>query len=201
MGSGVEGLPSLAGFVTSLAGSEAGDEPAPGSAGAVVALTAALAADLAAQVARQSPDWVERQDALRGAGSIRERAIALAGDVDRTYLRALAGLSRAAAAGDEASSGRELGDALVDIVALLLSIGEAAADAAELARLVAASGSVSVRATVVAAAMLAAGAAEAAAHLVEVNLLVGSDDAAAKRAREYVSAARVSCDAAAALPR
>lgn len=94
-----------------------------------------------------------------------------------------------------------LSDALVDIVALLLSIGEAAADAAALAARSAAAGAVTVRATAVAATMLAVGAAEAAAHLVDVNLLVSQDDPLANRARDHLDAARGSRDTAAALPR
>ena len=209
---GVDGLPSIDAFVASLNGAE-------GSAGAVAALVAGLAADLAAQVARQSPEWIERDDAALHARMIREHASALAGDVDRMFTRALAGLARASAPGEDAgrgeaagrnldtrrsedaARGERLGDALIDIVAILLSIGEAAADAAELAHRVAVSGSVTLRATAVAAAMLATGAAEAAAHLVEVNLLVRPGDPASATARDYVAAATASRDAAAALPR
>ena len=199
---GVEGLPSIDAFVASLSADvAAGEEPAQGSAGAVAALTAALAADLAAQVARQSLDWPDRESAIGRAAEISARATALAGDVDRTFVRALAELERAASDAPGWSVDEDLGDVLIDIVALLLSIGEAAAAAAALARDAAASGSVSVRATAVAATMLAAGAAEAAAHLVDVNLLVIAGDPLANRAREHLDAARASRDAALALLR
>jgi formiminotetrahydrofolate cyclodeaminase len=220
---GVEGLPSIDGFIASLRGDPAaGERPTEGSAGAVAALTVALAADLAAQVARRSPAWPERDDALRRAAEISAHITAVAGDVDRTFERALAGLARATAARGVARpvstpsappgplttpgearppGGDDLGDALIDILALLLSIGEAAEDAAALAERTAAAGSVTLRATAVAATMLAVGAAEMAAHLVEINLLVSPGDPLASRAREHLDAACASRDAAIALPR
>ena len=200
----VAGLPSLEAFVAALSADPArGREAAPGSSGAVAALVAGLVADLAAQVARASPAWAGGEQAMAMAAGIGTRAATVAGDVDRTFQRALEGLDRAAASEGAAATrrGSALGDALVDVLAQLLSIVELAAEAADLAAAVAASCPVALRATVVGATMLATGAAEAAAHLIEINLLMSDHDPVVIRARELVALAHTARGNAAALPR
>jgi hypothetical protein len=162
----------------------------------------ALAADLAAQVARASSAWDERGGALAQADAIRERAIALAGEVERDYRAALTALQ--CALDEPAPSGRDrtdLGGALADVLDALLRIGAVASDAAQLAQLVAASGATLVRANAVAASILATSAAEVCAHLVEVNLLMTPDDDRVGEARELAAAADAARHAALSLGR
>jgi formiminotetrahydrofolate cyclodeaminase len=168
----------------------------------VAALVVGLAADLVAQVARASPDWDERGGALAQANAICERALTLAPEIERTHEAAVEALSHAVApAPAEAPAVRDLGQALRRSVDSLLALGEAASDAAQLAELAARTGATDVRADAVAAAVYAAAAAEVCAHLVEINLLSGADDASSQRAQELLSASVRSREAARALPR
>jgi hypothetical protein len=186
-------LPSIDAFVARLGtGSAAGTcSAARGSAGAVAALAAALAVDLAAQVALDSPEWGERGGALAQAAVIRDRSIRLAAQVEQLYGAALDGMPPVPAAPvtAPASGAEDLGMVLAEVAQRLLAVTENASDAAALAELAARAGAPRVRATAVAATMLATSAAEAAAHLVEVNLLVTPDDPRVGRARELVAAA------------
>jgi formiminotetrahydrofolate cyclodeaminase len=95
----------------------------------------------------------------------------------------------------------DLGQALRRSVDLLLVLGEAASDAAQLAELAARAGDSAVRADAVAAAVYAAAAAEVCAHLVDINLLISGDDESSQRAHELRSASARSRKAALALPR
>lgn len=70
-----------------------------------------------------------------------------------------------------------------------LELAAGAADIAELAGVIARSGSYEVRADAVIAAELAAAAASAAARLVQINLVVGGDQQIAVAARDYAEAA------------
>lgn len=192
-------LPSVAAFVRNAGAADA----ARASSGAVAALAVALAADLAAQVAGESTGWEERGGALAQADAIRDRAVGLAAEVERGYGTALAALTSALDTNTDihGSPDADLGGALSRVVEPLLRIVEVASDAAELAALVARSGATLVRADAVGATMLATAAAEIAAHLIEVNLLVDGDDERSMRARALSADAASSRDRARALPR
>lgn len=190
-------LPSLAAFVRE------GDGDGRAASSAVAALTVALATDLIGQVAEASVDWDDRGGALAQADALRARALDLAGESEQAFADALAALEQAAIAPSGASprSDAELGNALDLNVQILLGIGAAAGDAAELAGIVARDGAPAVRADAVAASMLAVTAAEIATHLIEVNLLIGSDDDRAGRARQLLTTARGNRDDAQKLTR
>jgi Formiminotransferase-cyclodeaminase len=196
-GSGPD-LPAIDAFV-----SRVGGEEIRASSSAVAALAVALSADLTAQVAHASPDWSGRGAALAQADAIRDRAIELAAEVAGAYQVALARLTHTLAepAGAPASGAIDLGEALERAVEPLLRVGDAAGDAAELAELVARSGTSLVRADAVAATVLATAAAEICAHLVEVNLLVTGGDERALRARAIVARAAASRESAQRLVR
>src|SRR5437660_10641229 len=84
-------LPSIGAFVRAVGDGEA----ACGSAGEVAALVVGIAADLSSQVARSSTEWNERGGALAQAETLRDRALALAAEVEHAYRAALQELSRA----------------------------------------------------------------------------------------------------------
>jgi methenyltetrahydrofolate cyclohydrolase len=165
------------------------------SAGAVAALAAAQAADLAAQVADSSSEWSERGGALAQADAIRDRAGALASEVQRTYAATLAELTRALGQeGDDLL----LAQALNTVADQLERIAETASDAAELAELAAVSGEPAMRVDALSGAILAAAAADIAAQLVNVNLAVGAGagDERALRAARLMAAAAAARDRA-----
>jgi formiminotetrahydrofolate cyclodeaminase len=195
-------LPALGEFVRHLGDNDG----VHASSGAVAGLVVALAADLSAQVANASADWTERSDALAQADAIRDRAIQLGAEVEQTYGIAMVALDRAlAGSGMAPGSTRErdveLGDTLSSLLDRLLGIGEVASDAAQLGALAATSGTMRLRANAVSATMLASAAAEIVAHLVEINLLVRSDDERLRRAGELAVAAAASRDRARSLGR
>lgn len=192
-------LPSVGAFLGSVGTADSGRA----SSGVVAALAVALAADLASQVARASAGWDERGGALAQADAIRDRAVALAAELQRTYGTALTALERSVDAGADVpgAAGADLGAALRAVIDPLERIGEAAGDAAELAAHVARAGATLVRADAVAATMLATAAAEIVAHLIEVNLLVDADDERSLRAREWLAAAVSRREVARSLPR
>ena len=78
-----------------------------------------------------------------------------------------------------------------------LEIGAAAGDVAQLATEIAAHGSADVRADAAIAAILAAGAARAAAQLVEINLVAGADEQLVTLARRLAEAALMAAGIAA----
>jgi formiminotetrahydrofolate cyclodeaminase len=191
-------LPSIGAFMIG-----GGARGARASSGAVAALLGALAADLVTQVARDSGEWEESGGALAQSQALRERALALATEVEQAYGAALAALERAVGSGEalRGAGEHDLGQTLSSAVEPLLRIAEVASDAAQLAALAARSGATLIRADAVAATMLATAAAEIAAHLVEVNLLVSAGDERCVRARELLAAAAASRDAARSQPR
>jgi formiminotetrahydrofolate cyclodeaminase len=130
-------------------------EAVPGS-GWVAGVSAALAAALVAKAAKRSEGWSESAGARAQAIELRDRLLALAQQDALAYETALTSLERR-------DSG--LARSLAKAAEVPLAIGEAAADTALLAR-----------ADAAAAACLAAGAAQAAHRLVEVNLATGPDD-------------------------
>jgi formiminotetrahydrofolate cyclodeaminase len=153
------------------------------AAGPAAALAGSAAASIIAGAARAADDGTHAAQAT----ALGERLTRAAGADAEALAAARAGLA-APPAGDERGD-FALGRALERAAAVPLLIAEACADLVALARvlepLVAADHAPDVHA----AAMLAAGAAHAAAHLVEVNLGVGPDDARLARARAAVAAA------------
>jgi hypothetical protein len=182
---GVPELPSLAQFVRQL-----GTGRGRASAGAATGLAVAISADLIAQVAERSPGWEGRAGALAQADVLRDRAIAAARDVAVVYDQLVTAMDAAVGRSGSAplDTSGELGQRLALAVDLLLRLAESAADSAALAADVAAHGDLVVRADATAAAALAAGAAEIAAHLIEVNLLASTQPEPVARARQLVSA-------------
>ena len=160
----------------------AAGEPVPGS-GSAAALALAMAASLVAKAARRTPDWPEAGGAAAQAVSLRERAAELAVADARVYREALDRLGRRDGA-DHLLSG-----ALERAAEVPLRIARSAADVAALARVVCERCDPAVRPDVIGAGTLAAGAAQAAARLVEANLGAGEDDPRAQEANAYAEAA------------
>ncbi len=151
------------------------------AAGPVAAQAGAAAASVLAAVAREAGD-----------GAVAAQAEALCTRLQRLAAQDAAALAEARAAmpGPDqvpaASDGRRdfaLGRALDRAAMVPLEIAEACADLVSLARGFSGRAEPLSVADVEAAALLATGAARAAAHLVEINLAVGLDDERAVRAR------------------
>ena len=178
-------------------------EPMPG-AGYCAAVTLSMAAGLVAMVAGASrEEWGEAKGAAAQANTLRERVAPLAQRNVDAYASAIARLRAAEYAPDEggpvpgSDPSQDLGPLLERAAQIPLEIAQSAVDVASLAAVVAERGNQSLRADAVAAALLAQGAARAAATLVEVNLgttaadprvvsardLAGSANAAAERAK------------------
>jgi formiminotetrahydrofolate cyclodeaminase len=164
-----------------------------GSGGGIVAAsTAALASALVILVARAShQDWGEAPAAATGAETLRDRAFELADTEAAAFSAALSAL-RPAPEGEPP----DLGPALAAAADAPLQIAGLAAEIAALAREAARRGTDDRRPDAAAAALLAEGAARAAAHLVEVNLAVTPGDARAAEAARAATAAGESARAA-----
>lgn len=171
----------------------AGESPTPG-AGSVAALTAALAAGLTAMAARGSSRWGEAAAVCAQASVLQERLEELAPANDEAYEHALAALHLPSEL-DTAMKNQLIGESLERAAAVPLAITEAASDVADLAAYVAQEGDPRMRPDAAAAALLALGAARAAAHLVEINLGVRQRD------ERLLQAQRLAADAAAAAAR
>ena len=189
-------LPSLELFAHRLAAG-----PRRPSAGAAAALAAALAADLLAQVAQRTPTWEGHGGILAQADVLRERAIVGARRIAVAYHRLVESLDAAVASPANPPESTDLGEQLAGAADVLLEIAETACDCATLAVVVAQFGDTVVRADASAAAILAAGAADMACHLVEVNLLASADQERTDRARRLARAAAASRSAAVELTR
>jgi formiminotetrahydrofolate cyclodeaminase len=157
---------SLEGFLDSVADRT----PAPGG-GAAAAAGCALGAALAEMAAR----FAGRDDEARAAAGLRAEALRL-GEADLT---AYAPVIEAQRAGDEAA----LAEANSRAAETPLAIAEAAASVAELSRALARAGTRHLVGDALAGADLAAGAARAAARLVELNLADVPGDERVARAR------------------
>ncbi len=158
--------------------------------GPVAAIVAALAASLVAAAADRSRDqWDGAPGARAQAQALRRRALTLAeGDAD-AYADARAALAERGGAGDAQARNARIGEAVSLAAFVPLHIGATAGDVAQLASEMATHGTAEVRADAAIAAMLAAGAARAAAQLVEVNLVAGADEQLVAIARSRAEAA------------
>jgi methenyltetrahydrofolate cyclohydrolase len=170
--------------------------PVPG-AGPASAFVTAVAAALTAMAARTSRGaWAEAGAVVAQAESLRARAVRLAQE-DADALEAF--LTERSASDESRPEARDfrLGRTLHRAADVPLAIVEAASDVAQLAAHTADHCAGDVRADAAAAALLARGAATAAAHLVEVNLATTAGDARITRARGLVRAAEAAADDAA----
>jgi formiminotetrahydrofolate cyclodeaminase len=150
----------------------------PAAAGPATAQAAAAAATVVATAAREAGDAA----AAAQASSLAARLERLAGEDADALAAALAVLPAEEPAPPDPRRDFALGTALDRAAAVPLAIAEACADVVVLARALA-ERDPGRAGDLEAAAFLAAGAARAAAHLVEINLAVGSDDERAVRAR------------------
>ena len=169
-------------------GELAAQGPAPGG-GSAAAVCVAMAAALVRSVASQSRDgWAEAAGAIVQAEALGRRAAPLVERDARAYDEAMRTIAErsAIAPGDREA---RLADALGRAADVPLEIGEAAADAAELAAATAEHGDPRVRADAVAAAVLAEAAARVAATLVQVNLATGPADPRIEVARALAARA------------
>jgi formiminotetrahydrofolate cyclodeaminase len=156
---------------------------APGS-GSAAALTVSLAAGLVAMVARSSRStWGDAAGVAAQAQALVDRTLPLVEADAVVWEQASAALE------DTGAGDNVLERKLAAAAAVPLQIVEAAADAAELAELAADRAEGAYGADAVAAAILAAAGAQAAAHLVEVNLGVQEGDERLTRARTQAEAA------------
>jgi formiminotetrahydrofolate cyclodeaminase len=191
--------------VQEFLGEVATPEPMPG-AGYCAAVSLSMAAGLVAMVAGASrTDWSEAKGAAAQANTLRERVAPLAQRNVDAYASAIARL-RAAEYAEDAPSGhvpgsdpsQDLGPLLDRAAQIPMEIAEAAVDVAALAAVVAERGDQALRADAVAAALLAQGAARAAATLVEVNLGTTESDSRVVRVRDLAGAAQAASDRAVA---
>ncbi len=161
--------------------------------GAVAAVVAAWAASLAAAAAERSRhEWDEAGGARAQAQALRTRALALAERGAEAHVEAVERLEVArSGSDDERGEVREwrLRMALEESADAPLELAACALDIAQLAGVIARRAAGDVRADAAVAAQLAAAAASAGAHLVEVNLVVGGDHARAVRARSLAHGA------------
>ncbi len=147
-----------------------------------------MAAGLVAMSATASRgEWPEAKGAAAQANMLRERVAPLAQRNVQAYADAVARLRGGEGDGDE---GQDLGALLERAAQIPLEIAEAAVDVASLAAVVAERGEQSLRADAVAAALLAQGAARAAATLVEVNLGTTESDERLTQVRDLVGTAQ-----------
>ena len=163
----------------------AGPTPAPG-AGAVSGVVVAMAAGLIASAARRSPDWAEARGVSAQAQALRSRVERLAEANEEAYLEARALIEGAAEDG-----GRDavIGKALDAAAELPLSIAECAYDVALLGAEAAQHAAPGGAEDAAAAAVLAEGAARAAAGLVAANLVSMPGDERVVHAQRLADAA------------
>ncbi len=166
----------------------AAEGPTPG-AGAVAALTAGMAAGLVGMVAGASLNWGEAPAVAAQATALRRRLAPLAAANAQAYEDALASLALPESVHPDSRS-HAIVTALDRAADIPLRIVAAANDVAFLAAEAAHWGEPALRPDATAAALLAAGAARSAAHLVEVNLATGPEDERVLRARSLAASAQ-----------
>ena len=158
---------------------EASHSGRPAAAGPATAQAGAAAASIVAAAARAAGD----PTGAAQAASLATRLQRLADDDAEAYAAALAVLPDGDPGEPDARRDFALGNVLDRAAAVPLAIAEACADVTTLARDLANRLDPTLAPDLEAAARLAGGAARAAAHLVEINLVVGPDDERARRAR------------------
>ncbi|MGE5617445.1 MAG: cyclodeaminase/cyclohydrolase family protein [Candidatus Woesearchaeota archaeon] len=164
------------------------------SGGTVAAQVARLAASLAAAVADRSREtWDESGGARAQAQALERRVLQLAERQAAAFATAREALARRGErepveAESRPERDRRLGAALEAAAAPPLDLAAGAADIAALSAAIAKRAPAELRPDAAVAAMLSAAAARSAAHLVQVNLVVG-DRSAAVLARRYADAA------------
>ncbi len=174
------------------------DGDANPAGGPVAAVVAALAASLLAAAADRSRDcWDGAAGARAQAQALRRRALRLAEGDATAYADARAALAQRGGAADSRDRDARIGEAVSLAGQVPLEIGAAAGDVAQLATEIVAHGSADVRADAAIAAILAAGAARAAAQLVEINLVAGADEKLVALARRLAEAALTAAGVAA----
>jgi formiminotetrahydrofolate cyclodeaminase len=158
-------------------------------AGPAAALMTACAAALVAMAARFSRgSWAEAGTTVAQAEALRRRALQLARE-DADALEAFLAARDTSVGPRPEARDFQLGRTLERAADVPLAIAEAACDVALLAVHAAEHGDGEVRADAVTAAVLAHGAARAAAHLVEVNLTSGEADERVRRVQDIVRTA------------
>jgi formiminotetrahydrofolate cyclodeaminase len=158
-------------------------------AGATAGTVVSLAAELLRSLARTSTgEWEEAGAVAAQARTLSGRAAALARENAVAHAQAIEELRTPRDHG-AALRDAELGDALYRAGELPAAFAEAARDVAELAVLGSEHGDPDRRADAAAVALIAAGCARAAAHLVEINLGVLGEDPRLAGAREAVAGA------------
>jgi formiminotetrahydrofolate cyclodeaminase len=163
----------------------AGPSPAPG-AGAVSGVVTAMAAGLIASAARRSTGWDDARGVSAQAQALRARVEKLAEANEEAYLEALALIE-----GADEQGGRDaaIGKALDTAANLPLSIAECAYDVALLGAEAAEHAAPGGAEDAAAAALLAEGAARAAAGLVAANLVSMPGDERVEHAQRLAAAA------------
>jgi formiminotetrahydrofolate cyclodeaminase len=151
----------------------------PAAAGPATAQAGAAAAHVVATAAREARD----PTGFAQAAALEKRLILLAEEDAEALAEARAAFPTAEPEASDPRRDFALGKVLDRAAAAPLAIAEACADVADLARALAERVDPAFAPDLEAAARLAGGAAKAAAHLVEVNLVVGEDDERARRAR------------------
>jgi formiminotetrahydrofolate cyclodeaminase len=166
-------------------------------AGPAAALVVAVAAALVAMAARFSRDsWGEASTTVAQAEALRRRALQLARE-DADALEAFLAARDTSVEPRAEARDFHLGRTLERAADVPLAIAETACDVALLAAHAAHLGDGEVKADAVTAALLAHGAARAAAHLVEVNLTSGVEDARVRRVHDLVRTAAGAAEQAA----
>jgi methenyltetrahydrofolate cyclohydrolase len=169
-------------------------DPVPGG-GSAAAMTGATAAALVAMAAGLSPDWEEASGVAAQAIKLRGRLAGLAQVDAEVYAESLAAL---ADRGEEPDERRDfaLGTKLDLAAEVPLQIAHAAGDTALLAADAAEHVRPELQPDIHTAAALAAAASEAAARLVEANLVMTAEDPRVRGARRAADAAAAAVQSA-----
>jgi formiminotetrahydrofolate cyclodeaminase len=173
--------------------------------GAIAALVAAWAAALAAAAADRSREgWEEAAGARAQAQALQARALRLLERGARAHAQAMEALATRGRRAERETEREEvrdwrLGQAVKHAAEPPLELAACALSTAQLAQMIAGHAAGQVRADAAVAAQLAAAAARAGAHLVEINLVVGGDRQPAVRARALAEAAAAAAAEASAL--
>lgn len=159
------------------------------SSAAAAGPVAAQTGSAAAGVLRAAAQDAGEQALAAQAGSLVVRLDRLAEEDTRAVGKARAAFAAADVDAPDVRRDFAFGRAVEQAAAVPLAIAEACADVVALARELAPLATTGFAPDVEAARLLAGGAAAAAAHLVEVNLVVGSDDVQVGRAQAAARAA------------